>query len=655
MPDRRPGGEEPRRRCLRGDSTRTGEHQPKRTPSPPEGDQGATCRSSWVTIRVMSERFKVDLRGIIDLAANHLYQTPEVFVRELIQNALDAITARRSHEVTLDGEIRIELTPGTPPTLSVTDNGVGLTVREVHDFLSTVGGSSKREDLESLAERTADAPGFLGRFGIGLLSCFMVTDEIIVVTRSARDPGSPAVEWRGRADGSYSVREMPTSSLAAGTSVYLTAKEDAEEYFERDRMIELARRYGEMLPTRILVAGSGDETRVNRSPLPWEMSLGKDDIALEDYCQDCLGFRPIDVFPINAPSAGLSGFAFIRPTRAEPWSNSHRLYAHRMFVADRVYGLLPEWATFVGTSLNATGLRLTASREGVHHNDELEKARDEIGAAIRGRLVHLLRSEPARFDAVMAVHDTEIRGLAVKDADLFAAIIDLLEFDTTLGPIRFGLFRREHERLMVARTSEQFRRLIPIARNLGLRIFSGGYTYHEELLARAAQRYPDLELVAFDTADLANLLAPPEDHPEFERLLEAANTALSSRACEVVVRDFAPENIPAFFALGLDAEYHRHLDRTKSMSSGLWQEVLDAMAPRPESVAPTRLCLNARNALVRQLAALSDAPLQSTAVEILYVQALMSGQHALVADELSLLNNGLNTLLTRAVSGVRPA
>ena len=126
--------------------------------------------------------FQVNLSGIIELLSHHLYSGPQVYLRELLQNAVDAIQARRQLEPALVGEITVELVRdgSGPATLVFEDNGIGLTEEEVHTFLSTIGLSSKSEDL---AKRRGD---FIGQFGIGLLAGFMVTDEIVLITRSAR-------------------------------------------------------------------------------------------------------------------------------------------------------------------------------------------------------------------------------------------------------------------------------------------------------------------------------------------------------------------------------------------------------------------------------------------------------------------------------------
>ncbi len=596
----------------------------------------------------MSTRFKVDLRGIIDLAANHMYSSPDVFVREVIQNAVDAITARRNLDPSHEGRIRLELTlsEGQRGSICISDNGIGLTTPEVHDFLSTVGGSSKREDAEAVAERVGDAGGFLGRFGIGLLSCFMVADEIVVVTRSAREPNATAVEWRGRVDGNYTVRELPTSTISPGTSVYLTAKEGVEEYFELEQLIELARRYAEMLRAQITVSSGTSETIINRDTPPWALDPSAD-FALAETCEHLLGFRPIDAFRVTAPAGDVEGYIFIRPDRSRSYGGSHKLYSSGMFVGGHLGDLVPTWATFVGCVFNTKGLKLTASRESLHRDAALEACGEQIAGAIRARLAHLLRNDRLRFDVVMGVHDTEIRGLAVKDREFFDLIIDLLEFDTTLGRIRFGEFRREHHRLLLARTAEQYRRLNAVAAAAGLRVFNGGYTYHEELLTRAAELHPELEVRSFDSSDQVELWPAPDNAAHFERLIAAGQPVLESRDAELVVRTFNPPEVPAFFALGLDAEMHRQLDRTKSMASGLWNEILDAMAPRSTEPIRTRLCLNSNSPLIQRIASIPDPRLQRTAIEVLFVQALMNGQHPLMQQDMELLHSGLEKLLSR--------
>src|SRR5262249_43548012 len=163
------------------------------------------------------------------------------------------------------------------------DNGVGLTEDEIHRFLATIGETSKRGEHW---DRPTD---FLGQFGIGLLSCFVVSDEIVVVTRSLR--GGPTIEWRGRPNGTYTVKTL-AGEFTPGTQLYLTCKPGHEEYFEPERVKELVLHYGSLLPFPIrLVVGRGSEL-LNAEPAPWRQKFAGTEAwrkALLAYGRSTLG------------------------------------------------------------------------------------------------------------------------------------------------------------------------------------------------------------------------------------------------------------------------------------------------------------------------------------------------------------------------------
>src|SRR3954454_8149819 len=200
----------------------------------------------------MSNTFQVDLRGIVDLLSHHLYASPRVYVRELLQNAVDAITAAGD---VAGGRVAIESTEVTGPgELRVTDNGIGLTEAQVHELLATIGRSSKRDELGFARHE------FLGQFGIGLLSCFLVADEIRVHTRRA---GAEPVLWRGYSDGRYEV--SAGDEREPGTTVTLLPRRGAEHLLTGPAVRELAELYGSMLPVSVEV----DDRPTTAGVVPW--------------------------------------------------------------------------------------------------------------------------------------------------------------------------------------------------------------------------------------------------------------------------------------------------------------------------------------------------------------------------------------------------
>src|SRR6478609_10884978 len=206
--------------------------------------------------------FQVDLHGVVDLLARHLYSGPRVYLRELLQNGVDAITARRAEDPGCPATVRLRPLPDG--SLLVTDSGVGLTRAEAEELLATVGRSSKR-DLDLGVGREE----FLGQFGIGLLSAFMVADRIELVSRSAREPGAPAVRWRGHADGSYDLVELPDADLPAGSTVRIRPRRDMEHWLAGETVAALAAEFGSLLPVDVAVeVPLGTASAVDDVPLP---------------------------------------------------------------------------------------------------------------------------------------------------------------------------------------------------------------------------------------------------------------------------------------------------------------------------------------------------------------------------------------------------
>ncbi len=328
----------------------------------------------------MNRTFQVDLRGVVDLLSHHLYASPRVYVRELLQNAVDAITARRAGEPDAPGRVLFEPPEVTGDgTLRVSDTGIGLTEAQVHELLATIGRSSKRDDLGFARHE------FLGQFGIGLLSCFLVADEIRVDTRAA---GAPAVRWTGYADGRYSLEPAEHGRVEVGTTVTLAPRRGSEQWLTGATVVELAGLYGSLLPCEVGVAMPDGWVPVTEGALPWAETSERR-ATLIAYAQKVFGFTPIDVIDLDVAEAGLAGVAFVLPQPANPAARTgHRVYLKRMLLAEGAEGLLPEWAFFARCVVDASELKPTASREALYDDALLESTREALGEQLRDWLVN---------------------------------------------------------------------------------------------------------------------------------------------------------------------------------------------------------------------------------------------------------------------------
>jgi len=582
----------------------------------------------------MSHTFRVDLRGIIDLLSHHLYSSPRVYVRELLQNAVDAITARRETDPSCPAEVTI--TCG--PELRITDTGVGLTEAEVHELLSTLGRTSKRDDLGFARE------GFLGQFGVGMLSCFLVATSVTVITRSAR--GGPAVRWEADSSGNYSV-SVVDGDVPVGTTVVLAASRGNEHWLEADTVRPLVGDYGDLLPAVVTVDGEV----VTRGERPWD----DEEADLSAYCEQVFGFTPFEAIPIEVEAAGLTGVAFVLPSGVHPGTRqTHRVYLKRMLVGDNVEGLLPDWAYFVRCVVDASAIRPTASRESLYQDEMLLAVREELGEQIRDWLIRLDAIEPRRAGELLAAHHLGIKSLARSDDEMLRLVERWLPFETTDGAIPLRQFRRKHGAILYIPDVDEFHQLAPVAAAQGLGLVNAGYAYDMELLNR---------LSALDGPAIARRVAPSEllaaladPEPDIEtalrlRLSEGA-AALDRHDCDAVIRDFDPVSLPAL--LISNAEQQRKLDTEQTAeetTDPLWAELLGQLTAGTGSARPEQLVLNCRNPLVQRLARLNDPALVELTLESLYVHAVLQARRAMRPKDTAALNRSFLELLDRAVGG----
>ncbi len=594
----------------------------------------------------MDYKFQINLRGIIDLLSNHLYSGPEVFLRELLQNGVDAIRARQSLDPDHCGEIAMEVVAprgNKPATLVFTDNGIGLTEEEIHRFLATIGQSSKGAEFW---ERPGD---FIGQFGIGLLSCFVVSDEIVVITRSARS-GSPTMEWRGRPDGTYTIKALDYD-MEPGTQVYLSCKSGCEEHFEADEIEAKAIHYGGLLPYAIYLQAGKGKRRINAERPPWRekhASPEQQREALLDYGRRTFETDFFDAIPLRSGVGEIDGVAFVLPfSPSLATKRTHRVYLKHMLLSEQAENLVPEWAFFVKCVVNANDLRPMASRESFYEDEKLEAAREALGRCLKEYLTNLAKRDQKRLQRFIALHALSIKALAVREDDFYRLFIHWLPFETSLGEMTLGEFRKKNDVLRYVPNVDQFRQIARVAAAQSLGVVNGGYVHDAELLAKYNDVFPQEQVEVVDPAALTESfdeLTLAEREQVF-KLVKAADLVLQPFKCSAEIRKFRPAELPALYSTNKDAGFLRSVEQSKGIANELWSSVLDNLTDRHGPDVYAQLCFNYNNPLVRKLAALSNRTLLQRSIQMLYVQALLLGHHPLNAKEMGLLNEGLLGLI----------
>lgn len=569
--------------------------------------------------------FQVNLKGMIALLSEHIYSNPNTFVRELLQNCVDAIKVLRNIDEGYNGRIDVFL--NEDGTTVFQDNGIGLKEEEVYRFLTVIGESSKRD--------TPDTDDFIGRFGIGLLSCFVVTNEIKVESQSAM--GGQPVCWCGKVDGTYQMT-FPDEELAIGSRVILHPKNEWTHLFDYESFKKILTNYGEILPYPIYLHHQGEEELIN-TPCPIWLNPKVTRKELLDHGAKVFHSSALDVFRIHTESGKVDGVLYVLPFRTQfSVRNSHKVYLKRMLLSEDDCNLLPSWAFFIRCLVNADGLLSTASRESFVSNDLLKDARKEIGIAIKDYLRGLIQNDRPMFNKMLEVHHFHIKAIASEDNEMLRLFMDYLPFETNRGMRSFGNIRSVNNVICYTRNLEDFRQVRRIAGAQGWLVVNAAYTFDETLLKKYVRLNPELTLDEISPSRLLEQFGEVAPNKEYRSFEAKANELLKRFGCICCLKHFTPVDTPVIFV----AEEKE--STTKSANNPL-MAVLGTVNSGKQ--LPPTLTFNADNEMVQTLLKIQDDnKLFQHVVHILYVQSLLQGKYTVNSEEMELFNHSLCELMT---------
>lgn len=395
------------------------------------------------------KEFRAEVRKVLNILTNSLYTNREIFLRELISNASDALDKLRYRvnrgetprlpETTL--EIRITLDKDAK-TLTIADTGLGMTPDELAENLGTIAKSGSEEFLANLPQQEgkdgepADASNIIGRFGVGFYSVFMVADKVEVTSRPAFADGDPAA-WRWSSDGlgTFTVEECPDDEPARGTVIVAHLKEDAAEFLEPYRVQSVIRKHSAFVPFPVLVDGE----QVNTQPALWREP--RSGISQEDYnaFYKHLTFDsadPLDVLHISVDAPVQFNALLYIPAATQDFFGADRdfwgldLYARRVLIQHRNKDIIPDWLAFLKGVVDTEDLPLNISRETLQENRVLMKISQTITRQMLNHLEKMVRERPEVYERFWKLH-SKIFKLSYQDFALRERVAALLRFNSS--------------------------------------------------------------------------------------------------------------------------------------------------------------------------------------------------------------------------------
>lgn len=585
---------------------------------------GAPHVNSTAPTATAPHLFKVNLGAIITLLSLHLYsQGPDVVIRELMQNGVDAHTARRLADPSWHGRIVLEMQP--LPTgewlLIVADDGIGVHPDEVASCFATIGDSFKRG-----ANAGSGDGAFLGRFGVGQLSAFIVADEMTILSRKVttpNEPQAPAFRWTGRKDGTWDM-ELLDGSLDPGTRVHLKLPSD----WTPEKVLKLARKFGRFLAVPIILRSPDGDHVVTETP-PWAKDADERElIAKGSELFDGEEFTA--AFRFHDDATATRGIAFISSNTVAPGTQPlHRLYVRGMYVSDKVRGLTPAYAPFLRVVADSQRLNINAAREDLHcEEDRVDTLAETVGAAM---VQWFAECDPERVRGiVMGQHEAILAGVEAGHTVLLRELTRSLPLTTSLGRQTYEQIVRRYRRLEHVDNEKDWGRVELKAKQEGHCVVRSDYRSTDQLLRAVRNHWKGAPVTLVTASEYLGRFAGTTSSrgAEEQRLVDLAARELEKEGCSL---EFTEGDDP--YELGvLELNDGESIDR-------FFQSDDDA----PETVATKTLRPNRTHPLAERLLAGPDMPEDQLRAWLRVIY-----QHALLASR-EVPNGGENRRHARAL------
>ena len=603
--------------------------------------------------------FQSEVKQLLQLMIHSLYSNKEIFLRELISNASDAADKLRFKALSNpalyegDGELRVRVSfDADKGTLTISDNGIGMTREQVIDHLGTIAKSGTKEFLTALGQDQAKDSQLIGQFGVGFYSAFIVADKVTVKTRAAGEAADKGVLWESAGEGEYSVADIEKKSR--GTDVILHLREDEKEFLNEWRLREIIGKYSDHigLPVEMLTKEYDDKgkeigekwEKINKSDALWTRS--KNDISDEEYKEFYKHLSHDFADPLlwahNKVEGNQEYTSLLYVPSKAPWDLFNRehkyglkLYVQRVFIMDDAEQFMPNYLRFMRGLIDSNDLPLNVSREILQDNKTTAALRKALTKRSLQMLEKLAKEDADKYQQFWKEFGLVLKEGPAEDFGNKEAIAKLLRFASTHNDSSEQIVSLED---YVARMKEGQKAIYYItadsyvaAKNsphlelfnkkgievllLSDRIDEWMLSYLTEFDGKPLQTITKADLDLGDLADKEETEAQKEQDKAFDSFIERVKTLLGERVKEVRLTHRLTDT-PAVVSTGND-------QMTTQMAK------LFAAAGQPVPEVKYTFELNPEHHLVKKVADTADEAEFADWVELLLEQAMLAERGSL--------------------------
>jgi molecular chaperone HtpG len=481
--------------------------------------------------------FQTEVSRLLELIIHSLYSHPEIFLRELVSNASDALDRLKYLSLTDEQykgfpfipRIDIAFDGKDGKWLTVSDTGIGMNAEELAGNLGTIANSGTRQFLQTLSEDAQKASNLIGQFGVGFYSSFMVADRVEVTSRRAGE--EQVYRWWSDGQGEYEVEEVKEKQQ--GTTVKLLLNERGREYADRWRIEDIVRKYSNHIafPIHLHYEEDKKETskQINAASALWRRS--KSEIRDEEYREFYKTIshdeeEPLHFMHTQAEGALEYTTLFYIPAKAPPdlfWVNYRpgvKLYVKRVFITDDEKELLPTYLRFVHGVIDSEDLPLNISREMLQENPVLRSIRTAAVKKILGELARMAQNTPEKYERFYREYGVCLKEGLYQDLANREELLELVRYRSTtekgyngLAAYKERMSPEQKAIYYLTGDSEQKLRDSPLleayrGRNIEVLLMDDPI---DELVAPAIGRYKEVELRAINRSGSAEEFRNEED------------------------------------------------------------------------------------------------------------------------------------------------
>jgi len=392
--------------------------------------------------------FQTEAQQMLHLVIHSLYTHKEIFLRELISNASDALDKLRFEALTKpdiidkDAELKIKISLNKKAkTITISDNGIGMTKQEVVDNIGTIARSGSRAFLEKLTgDQKADS-NLIGQFGVGFYSVFMVASSVKLITKRAGSD-EPAVLWESKGEKDFTVGAADKKEHGTDITIYL--KEDEAAYAEEWKIRSLIKKYSDFIAFPIYAPDDkGKDEVVNESKPIWKRKPAEINKEQYDvfYKQALGGFdEPLTVIHHRAEGAMEYNALLYIPSKISPFEmynierkHGVKLYVKRVFIMDDCKDLLPEYCRFIKGVVDSEDLPLNVSRETLQDNPLIRKIKKAVTGKVFSQLEELAANEPEKYKTFWKEFGPILKEGLHTDSESKEKLLELARFQSSTG------------------------------------------------------------------------------------------------------------------------------------------------------------------------------------------------------------------------------